>query len=87
MAVNIVLPAFVKEFLDFLVSFDNPGTYIMIMVFGLVLLPFYLRNVHEHFKNPHKYYMVSFEKKFWTGLLVVTFLIVFGLVNYIRFLP
>ena len=87
MAVKIVLPAFVKEIIDIILLLDNPGTYLMMIVFGMVLVPFYIRSVHYHIKNPQEYHMMSFEKKFWIGFFVITALLVIGAVNFIRFLP
>ena len=87
MAVKIVLPAFVKEFIDFIMMLDNPGTYIMVIVFAMVLVPFYMRGVYYHMKHPHEFHYFSFEKKFWIGFFIITILTVYGVVNFIRFLP
>ena len=84
MAVRILI---LEELLIFLKLFDSPGTYIMIMVLGLVLVPFYLSAIRHHLKNPQEYHAVSFENIFWAGLLLIIFLVVFGFVNFIRFLP
>jgi len=84
MAVRIVL---FENLAALFALLDSPGTYIMIMVFGLVLVPYYTGLVRHHLNNPQSYHTVSFEGKFWAGLLVIIFLLVYGLINFIRFLP
>ena len=64
---------------------DSPGTYIMMMVLGLIILPFYIKSVNNQMKNPEDYYSVSFGKRFFIGLLMVLSLILYGLYNYLRF--
>ncbi len=82
MAVRI---AALEYLADSLKPIDTPGTYIMMMVLGMVFVPFYVKMVQAHLKNPEDYYAMSFEKKFFIGLLAIAFLIGFGLVNYLRF--
>jgi hypothetical protein len=75
------------NFFGFLSLFDSPGTYIMWIVIGLVFVPFYVKGVYTQLKNPQEYYMMSFEKKFWMGLIFITAWIVFGFANFMRFVP
>lgn len=70
------------EYLEFL---DNPGVYIMMMVFGLVLVPFYIKSINRHLENPEDYYAMSFEKKLIIGFVIMAFLIIYGLYNFMRF--
>lgn len=75
------------NFFGFLRLLDSPGTYIMWIVIGLIFVPFYVKNVHNQLKNPQEYYMMSFEKKFWMGLIFIIAWLVFGFVNFMRFVP
>ena len=68
-------------------TIDTPGVYIMIMVFGLVLVPYYLKSIHSHVTRPQEYYMVSFEKTLLIGFTLIVGLILFGLSNLLRFMP
>ncbi|NIO19698.1 MAG: hypothetical protein GTN76_02845 [Candidatus Aenigmarchaeota archaeon] len=77
----------IQYIFDFLRLFDSPGTYIMWIVLGLVFVPFYVKSVYFQLKNPQEYYMMSFEKKFWMGLIFIIAWLVFGAVNFMRFLP
>jgi len=77
----------IEDVFNFLRLFDNPGTYIMWIVLGLVFVPYYIKSVHSQLKNPQEYYMVSFEKKFWMGLIFIIAWLAFGVVNFMRFLP
>ncbi len=76
-----------ENFMNFIKPLDNPGTYLMCIVIGMVLVPFYIRGVHHHIKNPHEHHLISFETMFWLGFFLIVFLIAFGAVNFIRFLP
>jgi hypothetical protein len=82
MAVRFLL---LEDLLNFLSLFDNPGTYIMMIVLGMAILPFYLKSINRQLRNPEESYMVSFGGKFFTGLLFVAFLIFWGLYNFFRF--
>ncbi|MEE9322912.1 MAG: hypothetical protein V3U72_00040 [Candidatus Aenigmarchaeota archaeon] len=84
MALRILI---LEDILNFLSMLDSPGTYIMCIVFAMIIIPFYVKGVHEHLKNPQAYYMVSFEKKLWAGFIIIIVLFIFGVVNFIRFLP
>jgi|GEM_PF-2196661 len=77
----------IEDFFGFLMLFDTPGTYIMWIVIGMVFVPFYVKSVYAQLKNPQEYYMMSFEKKFWMGLIFIIAWIVFGFVNFMRFVP
>ncbi|NIP40004.1 MAG: hypothetical protein GTN39_00635 [Candidatus Aenigmarchaeota archaeon] len=77
----------IQDLFNFLRLFDTPGTYIMWIVIGMVFVPFYVKSIHNQLKNPQDYYMMSFEKKFWMGLIFIIAWIVFGVANFMRFLP
>lgn len=77
----------IQDVFNFLKLFDSPGTYLMWIVLGMVFVPFYVKSVHSQFRNPQEYYMVSFEKKFWMGLIFIIAWLVFGVANFMRFLP
>ncbi len=84
MAVRILI---LEEIYNFLKLIDSPGTYLMCIVFAMVVIPFYVRAVHDQIKNPQEYHMVSFEKTLWVGFVLIIFLLVFGVANFLRFLP
>jgi len=75
----------IEDLFNFIAVFDNPGTYIMWIVIGMVFVPFYVKSVYNQLKNPQEYYMMSFEKKFWMGLIFIIAWIVFGVANFMRF--
>ena len=66
---------------------DTPGTYILWIVIGLIYIPFFVRNVHEQYANPHGYYTIPLVRKTIMGLIFITAWLVFGYANFIRFLP
>ena len=72
------------EYLSFL---DSPGTYTLIMIIGFVMAPFYVKNVYHQYANPHQYEHVSLTRKVLSGLAIILAFVLFGYVNFIRFLP
>ena len=73
--------------MNFIRPLDNPGIYIMLMVLGLVIIPFYLKSITRHLSHPEGYYAASLEKKLLIGLVVIAGLILFGILNFLRFIP
>jgi hypothetical protein len=86
MQITINLPPALQNVFEMFSFLDSPGTYIMLMVIGLVIIPFYVKGVYSHIKNPQDYHMTSFEEKFWLGLFIIAALILFGYLNFTRFL-
>jgi hypothetical protein len=78
-------PRFSDKLSEFLGGIDTPGTYIMWIVIGLVLVPFYVKSVYNQFKNPAEYYMISFEKTIIMGAIFFAAWFIFGVVNFFRF--
>lgn len=68
-------------------ALDTPGIYLMMIVFGLVLVPFYLKSVYRQITNPQEYYMMSFEKTLVIGFIIIGALLLIGASNLLRFMP
>jgi hypothetical protein len=68
-------------------ALDTPGLYIMMIVFGLTIVPFYLKGVYRQVTNPQEYYMMSFERTLLIGFIVIAALLLVGFSNLMRFMP
>ena len=60
-------------------AIDTPGVYIMMIVFGLVFVPYYIKIVHRQVTNPQEYHMMSFEKSLIIGFIIIAGLVLIGL--------
>ena len=66
---------------------DAPGTYILWIVVGLIYIPFFFRNIHEQYTNPHGYYTITLVRKTLMGLTFIIAWLVFGYANFLRVIP
>ncbi|UCD03410.1 MAG: hypothetical protein JSV63_02140 [Candidatus Aenigmatarchaeota archaeon] len=71
------------KYLSFL---DSPGTYILIMVIGFVLVPFGTRSIYHRYTNPHIFEHKAMIRQTIINLLVISAIILFGYLNFLRFL-
>jgi hypothetical protein len=74
----------IAQYLSFL---DNPGMHIMIMVIGLVMVPFQARGIYHQYSHPHEYEAKTVVRSAAIGIAVIVFLVAFGYFNFVRFLP
>ena len=65
---------------------DNPGTYILIMVIGFAMVPFYSKNIYAIYANPHVYEKVSLTRKILKAAITIGAIVFFGYANFTRFL-
>ncbi len=66
---------------------DTPGTYVIIMVIGFAMVPFYSKEIYAIYANPHIYEKVSLTRKILKALITVGAIVFFGYANFTRFLP
>ncbi len=65
---------------------DTPGTYLMIMVIGFMIVPFFSKNIYRIYANPHEHEKVSLLRKTLKGLITIGTIIFFGYANFTRFI-
>ena len=69
-----------------LLFLDAPGTYIVWMVIGFMMVPFYVKSVYYQFANPHGHYSMPLMRKVIMGAIFLTAWAVLGYANLARFL-
>jgi hypothetical protein len=72
------------EYLGFL---DSPGTYLIVMVIGFVIVPFSAKGIYHQYVNPHMYEHKSLLRRVVINVSIILVIVLFGYLNFIRFLP
>jgi hypothetical protein len=65
---------------------DTPGTYMLIMVIGFMMVPFFTKNIYRIYVNPHEHERVSLTGKILKGVITIGAIIFFGYANFTRFI-
>lgn len=66
---------------------DNPGTYLFILVMGIVMIPLFIKSVYKVYSNPNEYEHVSLSRKILKGAITIGAIIFFAYANFLRFVP
>jgi hypothetical protein len=76
----------IVRFIESVGWLDTPGTYILWIVVGLVLIPFFTKSLYYQYANPHGYYSMSLQRKLAMSAVFVSAWLAFGYANLLRFL-
>jgi hypothetical protein len=77
---------FIAEILEPVRFLDSPGTYVLVMVVGLIFVPFLSKSIYYQYAHPHEYHSMPLVRKAVMSALFVGSILLFGYANFIRFL-
>jgi hypothetical protein len=76
-----------RFFYDSLKFLDSPGTYLLWIVGGLIMIPFFVKSIYYQYANPHAYHPMPLVRKAVMGTIFITAWLLLGYANFLRFVP